>query len=187
MIAETAYPALVLNADFNALSYNPLSTWKWEDAVKAVLGDRVMVICEYDREIRSESQAIRLPSVIALKSMAPLPSSPVFTRRNLFIYFRQRCAYCGERLTLAEVTFDHVMPRSKGGSTGWNNIVASCGRCNSFKANRTPRQAGMTLLQQPREPNYWEFNSVARQFPPPIEMHQDWLDYLYWESELEHD
>src|ERR1041384_1912394 len=88
-------PALVLNADFRPLSYFPLSLWSWQDAVKAVFMERVHVLSEYERVVRSPSFAMRLPSVSALKESVPQARRPAFTRFNVFLRARFTCQYCG--------------------------------------------------------------------------------------------
>ena len=90
-------PALVLNADFRPLSYFPLSLWPWYEAIKAVFLDRVNIIAEYDRVVRSPSFEMRLPSVISLKEYIPSARRPAFTRFNVFLRDRFSCQYCGER------------------------------------------------------------------------------------------
>ena len=110
-------PALVLNADFRPLSYFPLSLLSWQEAVKAVVTDRVNVISEYEQSVRSPSFELRLPSVISLKEYVPQTRKPAFTRFNVFLRDRFACQYCGIALPSHELTFDHVIPRSKGGQT----------------------------------------------------------------------
>ncbi|HTZ68786.1 MAG TPA: HNH endonuclease, partial [Roseiarcus sp.] len=107
-------PALVLNADFRPLSYYPLSIWCWQDAIKAVFLDRVNILSEYDTRVRSPSFEMRLPSVVSLKSYVKPTRFPAFTRFNVFLRDRFTCQYCGQR---EDLTFDHVVPRSKGGHT----------------------------------------------------------------------
>ena len=113
--------ALVLNADFRPLSYFPLSIWSWQDAVKAVFLDRVSVISEYERKIHSPSFEMRLPSVIALKEYVPAARRPAFTRFNVFLRDRFNCQYCGGDFATNELTFDHVVPKSRGGRTAWRS------------------------------------------------------------------
>ncbi|MBC8404019.1 MAG: substrate-binding domain-containing protein [Planctomycetes bacterium] len=108
-------PALVLNADFRPLSYFPLSLWSWHDAVKAVVTDRVNVVSSYDRYVRSPSFALLAPSVISLKEFIVPNRRPAFTRFNVFLRDRFACQYCGDALPSHELTFDHVVPRSRGG------------------------------------------------------------------------
>ena len=107
-------PVLVLNADYRPLSYFPLSVWSWQEAIKAVFLDRVAIVSEYDRVVRSPSVQIRLPSVIALKEYIPPKRRPAFTRFNVFLRDRFACQYCGENFPSHELTFDHVIPRSRG-------------------------------------------------------------------------
>ena len=113
------YPALVLNADFRPLSYFPLSLWSWQDAVKAVFLDRVSVLSEYETEVRSPSVTMKLPSVIALKDYIPSLRRPAFTRFNVFLRDAFVCQYCSDRCPAHDLTFDHVVPRSRGGRTTW--------------------------------------------------------------------
>ena len=175
----SANPALVLNADFRPLSYFPLSLWDWERAIKAVVEETVSVVAEYDVVARSPSTTMKLPSVIALRSYQPAPKHIAFTRFNVFLRDRFRCQYCGERHKSADLTFDHVLPRSKGGATIWENIVAACWPCNMAK------ETGMLKpLHTPHKPTARELLASQREFPPNY-LHQSWLDYLYWDLPIE--
>lgn len=178
------YPALVLNADFRPLSYFPLSLWSWQDAVKAVFLDRVSVLSEYQAEVHSPSQTMRLPSVIALKEYIPGARRPAFTRFNVFLRDGFSCQYCSTRLPAPDLTFDHVIPRSRGGRTTWENVVTACAVCNLRKGSRLPRECSMHPLIHPRQPTAWELQDQGRGFPPNY-LHESWRDYLYWDSELE--
>ncbi|MBP0492040.1 HNH endonuclease [Roseomonas sp. SG15] len=178
------FPALVLNADFRPLSYFPLSIWSWQDAVKAVFLDRVSVLNEYETEVHSTSLTMRLPSVIALKEYIPAARRPAFTRFNVFLRDRFSCQYCGRDHAAPDLTFDHVIPRSRGGRTTWENVVAACGPCNLRKGSKLPREIGMLPRQVPRQPTSWELQENGRAFPPN-HLHESWRDYLYWDSELE--
>ena len=106
-------PALVLNADYRPLSYYPLSLWSWQDTVKSVFLDRVIIVNTYDRVVRSPSFNMQLPSVIALKDYIVPQSKPSFTRFNVFLRDKFSCQYCGSS---EELTFDHLMFLS-----GWNS------------------------------------------------------------------
>ena len=130
MLAASACPALVLNADFRPLSYFPLSLLSWQDAVTAVFKEHVTVVAEYDREIASPSTRMRLPSVVAVRDYVKMPKRVAFTRFNVFLRDRFRCQYCGDSFPSSQLTFEHVVPRSKGGETSWTNIVAACDPCN---------------------------------------------------------
>lgn len=175
------HPALVLNADFRPLSYFPLSVWSWQDAVKATYLDRVSVVAEYDRCIRSPSTEIRLPSVIVLREYVKPARMVAFTRFNLFLRDEFRCQYCG---ATGDMTFDHVVPRARGGRTTWENVVAACGPCNLRKGSRSLREAGMRLRRTPVQPTADQLLNTGRKFPPN-HLHESWLDFLYWDVELE--
>ena len=174
----SAYPALVLNADFRPLSYFPLSTWSWEHAIKGMVEATVSVVAEYDVVARSPSTTMRLPSVIALKDYRPAPRHVAFTRFNVFLRDRFRCQYCGEKFRSNDLTFDHVIPRCAGGQATWENIVAACWSCNMSKdsGQRKP-------IRWPRKPSARELMAIQREFPPNY-LHESWLDYLYWDSEI---
>lgn len=175
------HPALVLNADFRPLSYFPLSLWSWQDAVKAAFLDRVSILAEYDTFVHSPSTAIRIPSVIVLKDYVKPAKTTAFTRFNLFLRDEFTCQYCGAK---GEMTFDHVIPRARGGKTTWENVVASCGPCNLKKGSKTLPQAGMHLRKTPMQPSSGQLMNAGRKFPPNY-LHESWVDYLYWDAELE--
>lgn len=179
-VAQKKLPALVLNADYRPLSYYPLSLWSWQDAIKAVFLDRVNIIATYDVEVSSPSYSIKLPSVICLKTYVKPQKYPAFTRFNVFLRDRFTCQYCGER---HELTFDHVIPRSRGGQTEWENIVAACTSCNFRKGNKMPAEAKMWPQQKPVMPTVYELHRNGRLFPPN-HLHESWLDFLYWDVEL---
>lgn len=183
-LAGQSFPALVLNADFRPLSYFPLSVWAWQDAVKAVFLDRVSVLSEYEATVHSPRISMRLPSVIALKEYIPATRRPAFTRFNVFLRDSFECQYCGQGQPTQDLTFDHVIPRSRGGRTTWDNVVTACGPCNLRKGNRLPREIRMFPRQTPRQPTSWELQDNGRSFPPNY-LHESWRDYLYWDSELE--
>jgi 5-methylcytosine-specific restriction endonuclease McrA len=179
--APSGWPCLVLNADYRPLSYYPLSLWPWQEVIKAVFLDRVDVVSTYDQEVRSPSFSMKLPSVVSLKHYVAQDRPPAFTRFNLFLRDSFSCQYCqaGE-----DLTFDHVVPRSRGGRTTWENIVTACARCNLAKGGRTPHEARMHPRMKPRRPSAYELQERGRRFPPH-HLHESWIDYLYWDIELE--
>ena len=174
-------PALVLNADYRPLSYYPLSLWCWQDAVRDVFLNRVTIVSEYDREIRSPSFSMKLPSVISLKKYIKPSEFPNFTRFNVFLRDRFSCQYCGDNKNL---TFDHVIPRSRGGITCWENVVSACCTCNVRKGGKLPQVSGMIPKTKPSRPTVEELHDNGKFFPPNF-LHQSWLDYLYWDVKLE--
>ncbi len=175
------HPALVLNADYRPLSYLPLSLWSWQDAVKAAFLDRVVVLAEYDEVVHSPTVELRIPSVVVLKEFVRPAKSTAFTRFNLFLRDEFCCQYCGAKDNL---TFDHVLPRCRGGRTTWENVVASCGPCNLHKGSRTLKQSGLHLRRKPVRPTPEQLQNTGRKFPPN-HLHDSWMDFLYWDAELE--
>jgi 5-methylcytosine-specific restriction endonuclease McrA len=174
-------PALVLNADFRPLSYYPLSLWCWQDSIKSVFLNRVTIVSNYKRKIRSPSFEMNLPSVIALKSFIKPSENPNFTRFNVFLRDKFTCQYCGDRKNL---TFDHLLPKSKGGMTNWENVVTACSTCNVQKGGKLYKDCGLILLQKPFRPSVDDLHKNGRNFPPNF-LHESWMDYLYWDIELE--
>jgi 5-methylcytosine-specific restriction endonuclease McrA len=180
-VSPDAHPALVLNADYRPLSYYPLSLWSWQDAIKAVFLDRVNIVAEYELAVRSPSFEMRLPSVVCLKTFVRPSRTPAFTRFNVFLRDRFECQYCGAS---QELTFDHLVPRSRGGQTTWENVVAACSPCNLRKGNKLPRAAAMWPSQKPFVPSIEVLHRNGRKFPPNY-LHDSWMDFLYWDTELE--
>ena len=174
-------PALVLNADYRPLSYYPLSLWSWQDSIKSVFLDRVSIVSYYDRQIRSPSFSMKLPSVIALKSYIRPQSNPNFTRFNVFLRDKFACQYCGAK---KDLTFDHLLPKSKGGVTDWENVVTACSTCNVRKGGRLYSVSQMHLNRKPFRPTVDDLHQNGKNFPPNF-LHESWMVYLYWDVELE--
>lgn len=181
-----SHRTLVLNADMQPLSWMPLSTWSWQEAVSAVLQDRVIQLKTYeDLTVHSATQTFEVPAVVCLRQYHKRKTA-AFTRYNLFLRDGFCCQYCGSRQPVKDLTFDHVMPRSRKGPATFQNIVAACQSCNLRKGNRTPKEAGMKLLRQPRVPTPHELDKIGRKLAMvQKELHQSWLDFLYWGGELE--
>ncbi|MGB7317865.1 MAG: HNH endonuclease [Planktotalea sp.] len=184
--ALNAHRTLVLNADMQPLSWMPLSTWSWQEAMTAVLQDRVVQLKSYDDiAVHSATQAFDVPAVVCLRQYHRRKSA-AFTRYNLFLRDGFCCQYCGTKKPAKDLTFDHVLPRSRKGSATFENIVAACQSCNLRKSNRTPREAGMKLLRQPRVPSPHELDKIGRSLARvQKELHQTWLDFLYWGADLD--
>jgi 5-methylcytosine-specific restriction endonuclease McrA len=130
---------------------------------------------------------IRIPRVIVLLAYERLPKARVrFSRFNIYARDENTCQYCGLRFARAELNLDHVIPRSRGGVTNWENVVCSCVACNLRKGGRTPDEAGMRLLRAPSRPRWTPiFRNVARRV-----RHREWKPFLsmaeaaYWNTEL---
>jgi len=170
---------LLLNA-----SFEPLKIITWQRAITLLFARKVEVIEEYTREVHSVTFSIRLPSIIRLLKYVRVRRTRVvkFSRANIYARDRHTCQYCGETLPSDELTFDHVIPVSRGGTKSWENIVTACIECNRKKGGRTPEEAGMKLVQKPHEPLWvpsFNVTFVFKNFP------ESWRDYLYWNVELE--
>lgn len=174
-------PALVLNADYRPLSYFPLSLWVWQDSVKAVFLERVNIVSEYDRKVHSPGFEMRVPSVVALKRYVAPARRPAFTRFNVFLRDHFTCVYCGDG---NDLTFDHLVPRSRGGRTTWENVVTACSGCNLKKGGRLVSECGMRPALDPYVPTVSLLQQNGRGFPPNY-LHESWGDFLYWDTELE--
>ena len=137
--------------------------------------------------IHTPSRAVRVPRVVVLVAHAHLPRHRVrFSRLNVYARDESTCQYCGRRLPRSDLNLDHVIPRSRGGSTNWENVVCSCVGCNLRKGGRTPEEAGMRLLRSPARPQWTAvFRAAARRA-----FYRQWIPFLglvdaaYWNVEL---
>ena len=113
--------------------------------------------------VRSVSHAFLLPKIIVLQSFDRLPKKEIkFTRENVFQRDGYTCQYCSITFEIKELNIDHVIPRDKGGKTTWENVVCSCIRCNTKKANKLPAEANMFPRQKPSAPRWRPFMSGDR-------------------------
>lgn len=136
------------------------------------------------RMIMTPSAEIRVPEVILLNAFNGFFRREVrFSRRNIFERDKQTCQYCGVKLSKSDLTIDHVVPQSKGGTDSWDNLVLACVKCNVRKANRTPEQANMPLLRKPVKPNW--LPTLGTKIPDRgCNSWQKFIDTAYWDSEL---
>ena len=126
-----------------------------------------------------------VPRVVQLVTYDRMPRSAVrLTRRNIFLRDGHTCQYCARRATPRELNLDHVMPRSRGGPMTWENVVCSCRVCNLRKGGRLAHDIGMHPSVRPHRPTTFQLQEQGRKFPPN-HLHDTWLDYLYWDVELE--
>ena len=145
--------------------YLPFRVLRWQDAVKMVYEGTVDVVAEYDELIRSPSTTWKMPAVVRLRrAVAPRKHTVRFSRANVYQRDDFRCQYCGQRFSWHELTYDHLVPRSRGGRTTFTNIVTACRPCNSRKANLTCDEAGMFPLRPPHLPK--SLPLVAPHFDP---------------------
>lgn len=183
---------LVLNADHRPLSTWPLSIIPAQEAVHAICRDRVIVLENWpDQFFHSPSTTIPIPKIIVLKEYANISGQVKFCRRSIFLRDRFSCQYCGKTFKSEELTFDHVIPRSKGGPTSWGNVLTACIKCNSLKADNDANHSGrrgsagsLRPLKQPRRPTSAELMRAGLEFLPN-DIREQFQDYLYWSVELE--
>jgi len=145
--------------------------------MKLVFLGKVEVLEESERVVHSSRFSVPVPAVIRLVRFVRFRRWDVkFSRENIYARDKYRCQYCSVELAVKDLTCDHVIPRSQGGSTEWTNIVTCCGGCNRKKGGRTPGQAGLRLLKKPARPS-WLIGFRARfaaKEPP-----DQWRDYLF--------
>ena len=158
---------------YDFTSWRELSTYR-----EQFFGD------EDDDWVRTISSEIQVPRVIRLLDYDRLPKQTVkFNRRNIFARDHNLCQYCGKKYPTAELSLDHVVPRSQGGLNTWENIVCACVSCNVRKGGRTPKQAHMTLIRKPEKPK----RSPLLCLKLSQKKYQSWqqfLDAAYWNVEL---
>lgn len=162
---------LVLNA-----TYEPLSVVSIRRAVVLLLKEKAEIIEAAEAELRSEHLTMPMPLVIRLVYYVRIPyrvSLPV-TRRTVLARDHYTCQYCGKQPPRRDLTVDHIVPRSRGGRTVWENVVTACQRCNGCKGGRTPEEASMKLLSTPTRPRY-----VALAMVESAAARQAWGKYMF--------
>jgi len=163
--------------------YQPLRIVSWQRAVTMLFEGKVEVIEEYDEDIRSVSITIKMPAVVRLlRAIRGRKKAVKFSRINVMTRDNFRCQYCGRRLPMSKLNYDHVIPRSQGGKTVWQNIVTACYPCNERKGNRTPVQARMRLRRKPVKPKSLPivaFRISTESIPDA------WASWVYWQGTLE--
>ena len=149
----------------------------WQRAICMLYDGKVEVLYEYDGEvINSPSISIPMPSVVRmLKKTRSTKASIKFSRENVFCRDGFQCQYCGGEFDARNLNYDHVVPRSRGGKTCWENVVAACFPCNEAKANRTPDEAGMPLKRLPRKPAWLPVTTKRFNI---VHMPEEWRVYL---------
>ncbi len=136
-------------------TYAPHRVVPWHRAISLLLGDKVDVIDEWEDRVRSPSREVALPAVIRLRRKLPRGARQIrFNRRNVLVRDGYRCQYCGAQPPKRDLTFDHVVPRSRGGGTHFENIVTACKPCNGKKGSRALEDSGLTLARVPSAPTW---------------------------------
>lgn len=133
--------------------WQPARVVDWQVAVCGIYTGKYEVVESGDDVLRSPSMQMPMPSIVrALRKTRSRKVSIKFSRANVLLRDGHRCMFCGEAFDSHELNYDHVVPRSRGGRTDWENIVTACYPCNARKGDRTPEEAKMPLLMRPRKP-----------------------------------
>lgn len=168
-------------------SYQPINIIGWVRAVELLLAGKAEIVEEYDDiPIRSMKLEIKLPSILKLiKNHGRRKRKQVnFSRFNVFLRDQWTCQYCGDKFKTEDLTYDHVIPRSRkteDSGTCWTNIVTACRDCNHKKGGRTPEEARMKLLKKPIQPEWTPKMTLRLKGNEP----KSWLDYIYWHAEIQ--
>jgi len=176
------------------MGYQPHRIVPWQRAVALFFQDKCEIIESYDEPLMTPEQVVRarsrgwtvvakIPAVIRLLKRIARRRAVRFSRMNVLLRDNFTCQYCGEKLPTRQLNYDQVLPRSRGGKTCWENIVASCFDCNHRKAGRTPEQARMRLLKKPERPRTLPL--VAFHIEEGESLPDVWRSYLYWHGALE--
>ncbi|MFV9505935.1 MAG: HNH endonuclease [Oscillochloridaceae bacterium umkhey_bin13] len=162
---------LVLNA-----SYEPFQLISVRRAVVLLLQEKAEMVEATSAQLRARALSFAVPLVIRLVRYIRVPRKLRLpcSRRGVFARDREICQYCGTQPGRAQLTMDHVVPRSQGGLTTWDNVVTACRDCNHRKGGRTPEQANMELLSTPRQPQYMAFALLGE-----LERHDVWRKYAF--------
>lgn len=159
------------------VGYQPHGVVTWQKAVTLLFGGKVEVVEQYEDVIRSPSVAVRMPAVVRLmRVVRRSPPGVRFSRRNVLTRDRFTCQYCGSTPLVRELTIDHVLPRSRGGRTVWENVVAACRGCNGRKGAYTPLEAGMPLRRIPARPS----RLPPQPFATGAQIPENWRTWLRW-------
>ncbi|HUO05286.1 MAG TPA: HNH endonuclease [Candidatus Binataceae bacterium] len=157
--------------------YRTFDFESWRDLAIEVQHERLGIVDGF----------IRVPRVLLLQAYERVPRRHVrFSRFNIFARDNNTCQYCNKRMARTELNLDHVVPRSRGGTSTWENIVCSCHYCNRRKGGQTPEEAGMILIRKPRRPEWTPFSSEMFS----LKRYREWMPYLsqvdsaYWNTEL---
>jgi 5-methylcytosine-specific restriction endonuclease McrA len=162
---------LVLNA-----TYEPLSVISLRRAIVLLLKEKAEILEAAEARLRAERTSLPVPLVIRMVYYVRVPRNMglPLSRRTILARDQYTCQYCGEAPGRADLTIDHVLARSRGGRTEWENVVTACRACNQRKGSRTPREAGMTLLREPFRPRFIALTVLGEAHSREI-----WNKYLF--------
>ena len=165
---------LLLNSDAQPVSWLPLSTLPWQDAIKYMVLEKARVLEWHDSWIvRSANWQTNVPAVMMLTEYMKPKTTIRFSKSNVFLRDQYTCAYCGTGLEKKDCTLDHILPSSHGGKTTFENCVTACGPCNAKKGNNKK----IVPKYRPHKPDFYELVHKRKQLPFQVR-HKSWLDYI---------
>ena len=186
----TQLKTLILNADGKPLSVWPLSFAPCMEAVKSIMRGRSYSVEDWDgRFLRSPTLTMPVPKVTMLCTYAPIQATPKFCRKSVLLRDRFRCQYCGDKFPQSELTYDHLIPRAKGGQTVWTNILTACSACNSEKKDSMPnfsgkkgkKGSGLRPLKMPKQPTTAELLRYGLETLDP-EVRDSFAGWIGWDG-----
>ena len=190
-MSKPVHPVLMLNSDLSPIKM-PMQTLDFDQAFRRVISDNCYVVLSYDRDIKTANpdgldkyNLRKWPSVIARRKYLRRAINPACTRHSVYVRDLGICQYCGTRVYEDDksATMEHYIPRAKGGTSTWENLLLSCFSCNSGKMDSLP-VGRWKPLKVPHRPDYWELVSKELQLPVTIR-DERWLQFLpQWKGEV---
>jgi 5-methylcytosine-specific restriction endonuclease McrA len=171
LIKDNMSPVLLLDA-----SYRPIKEISWKKAMTLFFQEKIEIIKEYENMwIKSPKKSYKVPAVVRLVNFIfKYPFGVKLTRYNIFIRDMGQCQYCSKKLNKKRFTVDHVIPKSKGGESSWENLVACCHKCNSLKGDTLLGNSGLNLKNKPTQPRINPLSRTWEEIPP------QWKDFLFF-------
>lgn len=173
---------LILNADYRPISYYPLSLNSMKRVLKAVIKNKLTILEEYDDEIVIGGSTMKLPKTAILKSYVKTSQVPKFSRYNVYLRDKFTCQYCGKKFNYNDLTFDHIVPRCRGGQTDWSNITTACKECNSNKGCKTLDGRKFVLLSKPHVPSNRELlknlKEIQNEVSVQMKIWEQWINNI---------
>lgn len=164
---------LVLNS-----SYEPIHICTVRRAIIMIFKGHAVMQEPGGFALRSVNSTFLAPSVIRLLQFVRIPyRNKLASKSNILIRDRYVCQYCGKPLRSQEVTLDHILPRSRGGESNWENLAACCPRCNVQKGSKLPEEAGLKLIRDPRKGSSFHFIHLLRHYGS---VDEKWKKYLFY-------
>jgi 5-methylcytosine-specific restriction endonuclease McrA len=159
-------------------SYEPIGIINWQEAIKLIFLGKAEVVKEYDKKLHSAKNVFNMPAVVRLYNSFRRPKQRIkFNRKNVIMRDKRRCQYCGRKFESSELTYDHVIPRSRGGKTEFENIVTCCIPCNAKKGDKLLHEIGFKLHKKPVKPDWIPIFSITLSGNNIPEI---WRDFCYF-------